>query len=176
LPTERLKAPPPACKFDFNVRPTSISDYDKFFKLIDPPNTQDEQDFDAAFVRIRLSGVNPLALSKCDVEDLARFNLDPAQLENLTAVAKAGRLWIEDYSGLASFTLKPFRSPTDPNINVSRYTEAPMALFETPLDAATRKREGLVPVLIQMNPGKTGQVVHPNQGYLWHIAKAFVNR
>lgn len=163
--------------YDFGERPKSIEAYDEYFPLIKKPSTLAEHDIDEAFVRYRLAGPNPLALSKCTVEDLARFNLEASDLQNLTAIAKDGRLWIEDYSALANFTAEPYKEANKTNAKpIPRYTDAPMALFETPQDAVIRKREGLVPVLIQLTPDKAGLIVKPNQGYLWQIAKAFVNR
>lgn len=61
--------------FPPNTRPKDVDQYGDLYPQLPKPQSFSELDNDLAFARYRLSGPNPLALTACTKEQLAKFNL-----------------------------------------------------------------------------------------------------
>ncbi len=148
---------------------TGLEDFAQLFRSIGLPPIVKQYQSDSAFAAMRVAGPNPVMLKRMTASD-ERLPITDKMFEiaapgdSLDAAMAEARLYVTDYALLDGATAGNFP-------NGQKYLGAPIALFV--VDKTTRL---LKPVAIQcqQKPGPDNPIFTPNDGWNWHIAKAFV--
>ncbi len=151
-------------------RPRNFEDYELLFQSFVLPEYFNLYDDDDHFAELRVTGINPMVISKVatleshfPVTDAIFTATSAFSGDSLAAAGSEGRLFLADYGMLDS--MEPGALPTQP-----KYTYAPLALFALPKNGTKLK-----PIAIQCGQdSESNPIFTPNDGWTWKIAKAAV--
>jgi len=161
-----------ANKFANWIKPArNQDDYLKVFKFISEPTRLTPQISDKDFAWQRLSGVNPVVISRVEEKLPEVLSLPDGMLSNLTGeslstgnLIERGLLYIANYSILHNLQRGSY-------LNSKKVVHAPIILFYLEKNQVSGKSH-LTPILIQLtqDPG-ANQIITKNDGEQWQCAK-----
>ena len=156
-----------------------LAKYEDLFESLPLPDIAASWRTDWAFAEQRIAGANPMVIARVRNAGAIPFtdvHLKPALGATTVAAEVAGnRLFVADYSGILA------GMDGDKWDKLTKYVPKPVALFAwrklgftRNLSGGANERGELVPVAIQVEPGKPASIVTPDQGTAWLLAKIFV--